>query len=156
MGDCDRNLAFSLGVNDLSPPFRRVSEIRGGDLKLCLTDKCYYSEARVPCYEFAMRVGDEDAGTYSVLIETDFEKVREAGNVAIEARRKFYGHDLPLRATKAVLPFLRKHGMRSILITCDAGKRAVRNTCEQLGARYLDTIETSTPGTKKDRFVLDF
>jgi predicted acetyltransferase len=145
-----------LGVGDLTPPFKRVPLIRGEDLELRLVDKYLYSEARVPCYEFSISVGGKEAGTFHVRIETDFEKVREVGNVGAEVKRKFHGHDLPARATRAVLPLLRKHGVRSILITQDKGKRATRRACDHLGASYKDTIDVPELGIQRERFTLDF
>jgi predicted acetyltransferase len=145
-----------LGVGDLTPPFKRVSVIRGEDLELRLVDKYLHSEARVPCYEFVLSVGGKEAGTFHVRIESDFEKVRDVGNVGAEINRKFHGQDLPARATRAVLPFFRKHGIRSILITQDKGKRATRRACGQLGARYKDTIDVPELGIQRERFTLDF
>ena len=150
------NMIARLGVDDLTPPFRRVSVIRDEDLELRLADKYLHSEARVPCYQFSMFVGGEEAGTFHVRIAEDFEEVREVGNVGIEANRKFYGHDLPTRATKAVLPLFRKHGIRSILITQDKGKRAIRRSCDQLGACHKDVIDVPDLGIQRERFTLDF
>jgi predicted acetyltransferase len=151
-----RNITARLGVDELSPPFKDVSVISGEGLQLRLVDKYYYSDAQVPCYEFLMVVDGQEAGTFCVRIETDFEKVREVGNVGIEANRRFYGHDLPSRATSALLPFFKEHGIHSILITGRKGKGAISRACEQLTARYLDTIDSSELGVEMERFVLDF
>jgi predicted acetyltransferase len=145
-----------LGVDDLTPPFKRVSVIRGEGVELRLVDKFLLSGARVPCYEFSIFVDGNEAGIFHVRIERDFEKVREVGNVGIETRRKFYGHDLPTRATKAAFPFFRKHGIHSILITHDKGKRAIRRSCDQLGASHKDTIDVPELGIQRERFILDF
>ena len=75
--------------------------------------------------------------------------------MGIEVRRKFYGSELPFKATRALLPFLRKSGLRKILITFPKGKRSIRKVCEQLGGAYLDTIESSTTDRQLDRFTLD-
>src|SRR5712692_5058717 len=123
-------LVASLGVGDSTPPFRQVSAIADEDLELRLLDKCYYSEARVPCYEFLMFHNGQEAGKFTARIESNFENVREVGNVGIEANRKFYGYNLAYRATKALLPFFKEHGLNSILITYDEGKRSIRDACD--------------------------
>lgn len=156
MGSPDLDIIERLGVSDLTPPFKRVSVIRGEDLELRLVDKYYHSKARVPGYEFSIFVGGEEAGTFHVRIESDFEKVREAGNLGVEIKRKFHGQELPARATRAVLPFLGEHGMCSILITHDKGKRATRRACDQLTARHKDTIDVPRRGIRMERYVLDF
>ena len=145
-----------LGAADLTPPFKNVSVIRDGELELRLADKYFSAESRVPCYEFSISVGGEEVGTYHVRVENDFEKVRQVGNVGIEINRKFPGEDLPARATTAILPLLREHGVNSILITQDKGKRATRRACELLGARYKDTIDLPELGIERERFTLDF
>lgn len=132
-----------LGLENETPPFRQASSIKAGVLELRPADKYYYSEAQVPCYEFSMFVDGEDAGTFWVRIEPEFEKVREIGNVGIEVVRKFHGRNLPAQATEALLPFFREHGIHSILITFDSGKRAIQKACEKLSARYLDTIDAT-------------
>ena len=148
-------LVERLDLDDLTPPFRSVSPIVNENLELRPVQKYYFSEARVPCYEFVMLVDGEEAGTFHVRIESEFEKVREVGNVGIEVKRKFHGRGLPWKATQALLPFFREHGTESILITCDTGKGAIRKACEQLSASYVDTIETCAGGVQRDRFVLD-
>ena len=155
MGVDPLSFVQSLDLDDLTPPFRPVSAIVAGDLELRPVQKYYYTEARVPCYEFQMLVDGEDAGTFQVRIETDFENVRDVGNVGIEVKRRYHGRDLPWRATDALLPLFREHGIETILITCDAGKDAIRRACEHLSASYLDTIETHAAGVQRDRFVLD-
>ena len=103
-----------------------------------------------------MYVDGEEAGKFSVRVEREFENLRDVGNVGIEVARKFHGRDLPSRATEAILPFLREHGIRSILITADSRKAAIQRACQQLSARYLDTIDVDEPARRVDRYILDF
>ena len=106
-----------LGLENQTPPFRKASSIRSGALELRPVDKYYYSESQILCYEFSMFVDGEEAGTFWVRIQPEFEKVRDIGNVGIEVARKFHGRNAPAQATEALLPFFRERGIHSILIT---------------------------------------
>lgn len=144
-----------LGMYELSYPFIHVPLITGEGFELRLADKYYFSDHKVPCYEYFIYIDGIHAGVINVRIEKDFEKVREVGNIGIEIISEFFGQDLPAKATKSVLSLLGENGINSILITCDKGKKAIHEACKQLSARYLDTIATSTEDIQKDRFILD-
>lgn len=146
------SLKENLEVDEVTPPFIAVGELSGEGLNLRLTQKYYYSSARVPGYDFKLLVDGEDVGTVSALIAKNHDLVREVGNIGVEIKRKFHEKNLPLNATKVLLPFFQGHGMLSILITCDKGNAAVRKACEELTAGYLDTIDTAQGNLKKDRF----
>jgi len=143
-----------LGMYELVPPFKHIPLIKGDGLELRLSDKCYYTEHKIPCYEYFIYVDGNKAGVITILIEDDFQKIREVGNIGVEIAIEFYGQELPSRATKATYSLLRDHGVNSILITCDKDKKAIAEACKQLSANYLDTI-TVTDGVDKDRYTLN-
>ena len=138
----------------MGPSYKTLSVITAGDLELRPADSYFYSESRIPCYEFLIFVGGEEAGTYYGLIEGDLEKVRESGNVGVEINEPFRGRDLPAKATRAMIPFFREQGLDTILITTDKGNLAIHKACEHLSASYLDTIDSQPPGKQIDRFLL--
>jgi len=143
-----------LGMYELAAPFMHVPLINGDGIELRLSDKYYYSGEKVPCYEYFIFVDGTKAGILDVRIESDFVKIREVGNIGVEVNFEYGGKSLPSRATKAVLSFIREHGMNKILITCDKGSKAINKACEELMAQYLDTIQT-LDGEEKDRFVFN-
>src|SRR5687767_3266321 len=99
MGEPKLLKAARFGADDIASDLQASVIIRDADLKLHPRATFFYSDARLPCYEFSIRIGDEDAGTYYACLESDFDRVRELGNVSIELDRKFYRRNLPLRAT---------------------------------------------------------
>lgn len=143
-----------LGMYELAPPFKHIPLIKGDGLELRLSDKCYYTEQNIPCYEYYIYVDGNKVGVITILIEDNFENIREVGNIGVEIVREFHGHQLPDKATRAAFSLLRDHGISSILITCDKDKKAIAEACKQLSANYLDTI-TTTDGVDKDRYILN-
>lgn len=58
-------------------------------------------------------------------------------NVQVPAR----GHHLAERACRLLFPLARKHGMTELWITANPDNIASRRTCENLGAKYIDTVQ---------------
>lgn len=144
----------SVGIDCLASPFMAAPGVRGDVVALRLTDKFLYSDERIPGYEFEILVAGQSAGTCTALIETDAEKLRAEGHVGVEIDRAFHGRDLPAKTVRAMAPIFQLHGMTSIMITCDVDSGAIHSACEQLNARYLDTIGVTESATPKMRYLL--
>ena len=50
------------------------------------------------------------------------------------------GRHLAERACRLLSGLARRHGMRTLWITCDPANAASRRTCERLGMRYVETV----------------
>ena len=66
------------------------------------------------------------------------------------------------RSCRLLLPLARRHGLRSLWITCNPDNAASRRTCERLGAVYVDTLPIppeeplfARGETHKCRYLLD-
>jgi predicted acetyltransferase len=146
----------SVGADHVGYPFRSVTLIQGEGLDLKITDKFLYLNEQIPGYEFMILVGKEEAGRITVIMEPDFEKVREEGHVGVELIRSFQGRLIGAKALMALGPLFREHAIDSILITCDEGNEAVRKNCESVNAKFLDAIVSGKCGTNKTRYILKF
>jgi hypothetical protein len=135
------------------PAFRPVTTLRAQGLELRLRHHFFFSPHEIPGYLFDIYLGSRLAGTYSALIERDTGKIPEAGHVGILLERAFYGQRLPARATQAVLPLYRAHGISEVLITFDEANRAVESACRELGASHIDTLLLEGRMNKK-RYLL--
>jgi hypothetical protein len=135
--------------------FKDVAVIKMDEYELHLIEKFFYSKFDIPGYEFSIKIAGEDAGIFTVLIESDFSKISEVGNVGIEVNRKFYGINLPARTTRAVFPLFKEHGQYRILITTNESNNSIENACEELSAIYLDTIKNQDDNDIKKRYVLE-
>ncbi|GAA4322767.1 hypothetical protein [Flaviaesturariibacter amylovorans] len=135
------------------PAFRPLTTLRAQGLELRLRHHFFYAPHEIPGYLFDIHLGGRFAGTYSALIERDAGKIPEIGHVGILLERSFYGQRLPARATSAVLPLYRAHGIREVLITFDEANRALESACSELGATHLDTLLLDGRMSKK-RYLL--
>jgi tagatose 1,6-diphosphate aldolase len=69
----------------------------------------------------------------------------------------YRGHKYAARGCRLLFPLARRHGLKSLLITCAADNTASRRTCKLIGARYVDTIEAEIePGRYRStcRFIV--
>lgn len=74
------------------------------------------------------------------------------------ARGRYYAE----RACRLLLPLARRHGFKSLWITCNPENTASRRTCERLGARLIDVVAVPPDDmlyargeTQKCRYRLD-
>jgi predicted acetyltransferase len=102
---------------------------------------------RVPSYHFWMRLESptgspaiQIVGGMGVRIGTNREIELYSGNIGYHVYPPARGHHYAERACRLVLPFVRRHGMERIWITCNPDNRASRRTCERLGPRLIDTV----------------
>lgn len=109
------------------------------------------SRRRVPGYHFWMLLRHGPGGPLEV------PAVRIAGGISLrvgttDAIERYYGHvgyhvyppargrGYAGRACRLLLPLARRHGLRTLWITCNPDNAASRRTCERLGAVLVDTI----------------
>lgn len=106
---------------------------------------------RVPQYHFWMRLRDEwrlNPGApplrivggigFRVSHSTNIE--RYYGNLGYHVFPAARGRNYAERACRLLLPLARRHGFRSLWITCNPNNIASRRTCERLGARMVDIV----------------
>jgi tagatose 1,6-diphosphate aldolase len=63
------------------------------------------------------------------------------GNLSYDVDEGYRGHKYAARGSRLLFPLARRHGLKSLLITCAPDNTASRRTCELLGARSIETIE---------------
>ena len=112
------------------------------------------SKGRVPHYDFWMRLHDAPREPGGVAVPPP---VRMAGTITLRvgstpALERYYGHvgyhvfpparggHLAERACRLLLPLARRHGLRTLWITCDPTNAASRRTCERLGMQFVETV----------------
>jgi predicted acetyltransferase len=131
------------------------------------------AKGRVPAYYFWILLRHGAAGP------TQPPPVRIAGGLTLRvaatpAIERYYGHlgyhvyppargnAYAERSCRLLLPLARRHGLRSLWITCNPDNAASRRTCERLGAVYVDTLTVppdeplyARGDTHKCRYLLD-
>lgn len=135
--------------------FKDVTTIQGDGFVLHLSNRYMLSDHAIPGYEFEIRIDDAVVGMCELLIESDFSKIEEIGNYGVTiTNRHYYGLKLPSRVATACLALFKSHGIHQILITYDQDHNASATTCEELGATYLDTLQSQNGHKPKRRHVL--
>jgi len=120
---------------------------------------------RCPSYHFWMRLNDASplriAGTVSLRIGNDAD-LRYTGHIGYNVYPPVRGRRLAERAGRLLLPLARRHGMKTVWITCNPDNFASRKTALRLGATLVETVPVP-PGhelylrgeREKCRFRLD-
>jgi predicted acetyltransferase len=132
-----------------------------GDLELVLARAEPRDTRRgvVPQYEFELRLTGTTLriGLVKLRIVLTDELKRFGGNLSYDVDEDYRGRRYAARACRLLFPLARRHGLKSLLITCAPDNAASRRTCEVIGARYVDTIEAEIePGKHRPtcRFVV--
>ena len=99
------------------------------------------SKGWVPQYNFWMRLHDRFgrpapvriAGGISLRVGTTDPVALYYGHIGYHVYPPARGHHYAERACRLLLPLCRRHGLRTLWITCNPDNRASRRTCERLG-----------------------
>ena len=113
------------------------------------------SKARVPHYDFWMLVHDHPREPGGVPVPPP---LRVAGTITLRVGRgpaleRYYGHvgyhvyppargrHYAERSCRLLLGLARRHGLRTLWITCNPANAASRRTCERLGMEFIETVD---------------
>lgn len=133
-----------------------------GDLELVLARAGYHDTRRgvVPQYNFDLRsTGTTTAmGLIKLRILLTEELKTYGGNLSYDVDEAYRGHQYAARGCRLLFPLAKRHGLKSLLITCAPDNAASRKTCELIGAQLVDINEVEIePGTFRltCRFVVN-
>lgn len=85
------------------------------------------------------RVAGRDYVGYVSLRIGESAALYYLGHIGYRIERAHRGHGYAARACEMLLPLIRKHGFRSLVITNDVDNMPSRRTCEKLGC-HLERI----------------
>ena len=126
--------------------FRDPGRLVDGDLALILaeTRRSDPGVGHVPEYRFEMRLVGNSTKSGSVRFRTRCtEKLKKyGGNLSYSVDKEDRGNRYAARSCRLLFPLAISHGLDSLLITSRVDNLASRRTCERIGAKYMDTIET--------------
>lgn len=103
----------------------------------------------VPAYRFAIlpQAGGAAVGDISLRIGMT-DRLYLGGNIGYTVYEPYRGNRYARRACMALFPLCRRHGMASVLITCNPDNLPSRRTIEGLpGARLVETLPVP-PGSE--------
>jgi len=94
----------------------------------------------VPSYDFDLLVDGEKVGLINFRAQNTHSLEMYGGHFAYGVRPEHRGHHYAARGVKLLLPFARRHGFKTIWITCNPDKRASRRTCELIGCELVEVV----------------
>jgi predicted acetyltransferase len=103
----------------------------------------------IPSYHFWMKLTGPDApvkiaGGIGLRIGNTQNIRNYIGHIGYNVYPPARGQHLAERATRLLYPLARRHGLKTLWITCNPENQASRRTCERLGAILVDTVEVPT------------
>jgi tagatose 1,6-diphosphate aldolase len=125
--------------------FYEPGELVDDDLQLVLagTSEADAAKGFVPAYKFKMtNTGcDEEIGEIHLRVGSTHRLEMYGGHIGYRVVREHRGHGYAARSVKLILPLARKHGLKSLWITCDPANIASRRTCERAGAKLIEVVD---------------
>ena len=97
----------------------------------------------VPAYEFEMRVPGSGGpvGKISLRARSTVFLEMYGGQIGYTVEPPHRGRHYAERAVRLLIPFIRRHGLKAVWITCNPENRASRRTCERLGAQFVEIVD---------------
>src|SRR4051812_7406739 len=101
--------------------FLDPGELREREIEVILTKRNPADPVKkwVPSYDFDIRVGVEVVGIINFRTGTTRDIEMYGGHFAYGVYEKFRGHHYAERGVRLLLPFARRHGLRTLWITCN-------------------------------------
>ena len=141
--------------------FKKFEPLEGDGIEVFL-DKLYPANVNkklVPSYNFKIRVKNEIVGHVNFRAGNSRQILNYDGHIGYEVLPQYRGNHFSQKATKLILPFVKKHGFRSIVLTCSPKNVASIKIIKGLGAKFIATKKfleiTSSSDTTKNLYQLD-
>lgn len=120
-----------------------VPPLVDGELELHLTERTPGDPVRnwVPAYHFELRVGGQPAGSVSLRVGDNYFIQHYSGHIGYGVAPEFRGHHYAARACLLLFELARRHGMKTLWITCNPENVASRRTCERVGGELVGIVD---------------
>jgi tagatose 1,6-diphosphate aldolase len=125
--------------------FLNPGRLLDGEIELVLENSFPGNTARgrVPSYKFKMTYTNHSAEIGRIDLRVgDTEHIQMyAGHIGYRVHPSFRGHHYAAKACRLLFPLARRHGMKTLWITCNPDNYASRRTCKILGAIFVDIVD---------------
>ena len=97
----------------------------------------------VPAYKFKMRLAgqDKEIGRIDLRVGNTNHIVMYGGHIGYGVIPEYRGRRYAARAFRLLLPLARRHGLKTLWITCNPDNLASRGTCDLAGARLVEIVD---------------
>lgn len=124
--------------------FLDTGDLRDGEIALMLRATLPADPERgyMPSYEFGIHDAKEgqEIGLICLRVGPD-DALYYAGHIGYMVDPEYRGHHYAAKACKLIFSLARRHGMESLLITCNPDNLPSRRTCERVGGRLLEVVD---------------
>lgn len=120
--------------------FIDIADLADGEIELYCADKkpAIPEKKWVPSYVFEIRQNNSRVGEINLRIGYT-DGLYYGGHIGYGVDEPYRGHGYAGKACRLLVPVIRAHGMKKVLITNSPANIASRRTCEKLGARFIRT-----------------
>jgi tagatose 1,6-diphosphate aldolase len=99
----------------------------------------------IPTYHFWMKVdlpGEPEsiAGAIGLRIGGNHDTYMYYGHIGYHVYPQHRGHHYAERSCRLLLPLAKRHGLKTLWITCNPENAPSRRTCERLGATFVEIV----------------
>ena len=98
------------------------------------------SKGYVPVYLFELRVAGNRVGSIQLRVGNTRELELYGGHFGFGVDPEHRAHGYAAHACRLLLPLARRHGLRTLWITCNPENIASRRTCERIGAELVEIV----------------
>lgn len=118
--------------------FVDVPELTDGEIELvCIAKRPAIPEKNwVPSYDFEIRRNGFSIGDVSLRIGYT-DSLYYGGHIGYSVDKNHRGHGYAEKACRLLVPVIRAHGMKKVIITNEYTNIASKRTCEKLSARFI-------------------
>ncbi len=121
--------------------FKEFKPLYGNGIELFL-DRLHpanLDKKLVPSYHFKIRVKNEIVGHLNFRAGDSRQILNYDGHIGYEVLPQYRGRRIAQKAVKLILPFVKEHGFRSVVLTCGPGNVASMRIIKGLGGKFIAT-----------------
>jgi RimJ/RimL family protein N-acetyltransferase len=136
--DTQKEIAYYNNLPCIFDGFIDLPELTDGEIRLvCTAKKPAIPEKKyVPAYEFAVCKSGEKIGEINLRLGYT-DGLYYGGQIGYGINEKYRGNGYAAAACRLLLPVMKAHGMKKVLISNNQDNAASRRVCEKLGARLV-------------------
>ncbi len=134
----EQELAYYSNLPVIFNGFMELLPLTDGTVTLVCVDKkpAIPEKKWVPSYAFGIYLGDERIGDIDLRVGYT-ESLYYGGQIGYSIHEEHRGHGYAAAACRLLVPVIKAHGMKTVLITNNITNTASRRVCEKLGAKLL-------------------
>ncbi|NLC68194.1 MAG: GNAT family N-acetyltransferase [Clostridiaceae bacterium] len=138
--EIQQEIAYYNSLPVIFEDFIDVPDLTDGEIELvCTAKKPAIPEKKwVPAYKFEIRRGNNRVGMINLRVGYT-DSLYYGGQIGYSVDEQHRGHGCAGKACRLLVPVIRTHGMKKVLITNSPTNIASRRTCEKLGAKFIRT-----------------